>query len=168
MDAGSARWRLQGLSPPPSLSTLSLRSFARRNCARVGVAEGDADDIVQEALFALHLNRHIWDSNRSVGPWIMTITRNKLIDVHRKQSSRCEAPIELADKLCVDGEVVLGNRCDLTRMLNGLEQRERDLVRSLLLEGHSAKETATRLNKSEGAVRVALHRAVKSLSSRRL
>ena len=45
------------------------------------------------------------------------------------------------------------DRHDLDRPIGKLGDRQRDLVRSLSVEGRSAPETASRLDMSEGAVR---------------
>jgi RNA polymerase sigma-70 factor (ECF subfamily) len=50
-------------------------------------------------------------------------------------------------------------------MLERLKDPQRDIVRSISIQGTSVRETAERLKMSEGAVRVALHRALKSLAA---
>jgi RNA polymerase sigma factor (sigma-70 family) len=143
-----------------------LRTVTRRNCARIGLDGGEAEDIVQEVLLAIHLKRHTWDVDRPFGPWIMTIARNKLIDARRRRGNRLTLPIDdLADILTAEGSDDATDRGDLDRMLGGLGERQRDLVRSLSVEGRSVRETAERLKMSEGAVRVALHRAIKALAA---
>ncbi|MGO9427802.1 sigma-70 family RNA polymerase sigma factor [Rhodoblastus sp.] len=143
-----------------------LRTVTRRNCARIGLDGGEAEDIVQEVLLAIHLKRHTWDVDRPFGPWIMTIARNKLIDARRRRGNRLTLPIDdLADILTAEGSDDATDRGDLDRLLGGLGERQRDLVRSLSVEGRSVQETAARLKMSEGAVRVALHRAIKALAA---
>ncbi len=143
-----------------------LRTVTRRNCARIGLDGGEAEDIVQEVLLAIHLKRHTWDVDRPFGPWIMTIARNKLIDARRRRGNRLTLPIDdLADILTAEGSHDATDRGDLDRLLGGLGERQRDLVRSLSVEGRSVQETAERLKMSEGAVRVALHRAIKALAA---
>jgi RNA polymerase sigma factor (sigma-70 family) len=143
-----------------------LRTVTRRNCARIGLDGGEAEDIVQEVLLAIHLKRHTWDVDRPFGPWIMTIARNKLIDARRRRGNRLTLPIDdLADILSAEGSDDATDRGDLDRLLGGLGERQRDLVRSLSVEGRSVQETAERLKMSEGAVRVALHRAIKALAA---
>ena len=46
-----------------------------------------------------------------------------------------------------------------------LNTRQRDIVQSISLDGQSIAATASRLDMSEVAVRVALHRALKSLGA---
>jgi len=45
-----------------------------------------------------------------------------------------------------------------------LKPQQREIVRSISLNGSSIRETADRLHITEGAVRVTLHRALKALS----
>jgi RNA polymerase sigma factor (sigma-70 family) len=143
-----------------------LRSVARRKCARIGLDGAEAEDVVQETLLAIHLKRHTWDPERPIAPWIMTIARNKLIDARRRRGNGVNLPIDdLAEILPAASDNNSLDRSDLDRMLEQLGPRQRDLVRSLSMEGRSIKETADRLAMSEGAVRVALHRAIKSLAS---
>jgi len=161
LDGDSAAYRrlLASLTP-------LLRTVTRRNCARIGLDGGEAEDIVQEVLLAIHLKRHTWDVDRPFGPWIMTIARNKLIDARRRRGNRLTLPIDdLADILTAEGSDDATDRGDLDRLLGGLGERQRDLVRSLSVEGRSVQETAERLKMSEGAVRVALHRAIKALAA---
>jgi RNA polymerase sigma factor (sigma-70 family) len=143
-----------------------LRTVTRRNCARIGLDGGEAEDIVQEVLLAIHLKRYTWDVDRPFGPWIMTIARNKLIDARRRRGNRLTLPIgDLADILTAEGNDDATDRGDLDRLLGGLGERQRHLVHSLSVEGRSVRETAERLKMSEGAVRVALHRAIKALAA---
>ena len=49
--------------------------------------------------------------------------------------------------------------------MESLPPRQRDIVRSISLEGQSIAATAARLSMTEVAVRVALHRSLKSLGA---
>jgi RNA polymerase sigma factor (sigma-70 family) len=158
-DAGAYRQFLASLAPV-------LRATARRNCARVGLDIGEAEDVVQETLLAIHLKRHTWDLDRPIGPWITAIARHKLIDRLRYRGHWKELPIDDMDNiLAAEGTDSTQGRLDVDRMLDKLDSRQRDLVRSVSIEGRSVEETAKRLNMSQGAVRVALHRAIKGLVS---
>src|ERR1700730_8017089 len=59
--------------------TLVLRSLARRGLARAGQGDQDAEDIVQETLFAIHLKRQSWDEDAPLGPWIRAIARHNMM-----------------------------------------------------------------------------------------
>ena len=57
--------------------------------------------------------------------------------------------------------------CDARMLLETLAPRRRDLVTSISFDGQSIAATAKRLSMSEVAVRVALHRVLKSLGAAR-
>jgi RNA polymerase sigma-70 factor (ECF subfamily) len=144
-----------------------LRAMARRRCDMLGADKSLAEDIVQEVLLSVHLKRGSWDPSRPIGPWLAAITRNKLIDALRRRGRRVDIPIEdVAETLAAfdagDTEQDLG---DASRLLDRLKDPQRDIVRSISLEGREVRETAARLNMTEGAVRVSLHRALKTLAA---
>lgn len=146
--------------------TPHLRTIALRRCREFGAPPGDAEDIVQEVLLAIHLKRGTWDADRPLGPWLSTIMRNKLIDSLRRKGRRINVAIEdVIDTLAAEESVPASDRLDAAQMVAGLGEPQRDIVRSISLDGKSIRETAKRLNMSEGAVRVALHRALKSLAA---
>lgn len=146
--------------------TRSLRAMARRRIARAGLAVGDAEDVVQEVLLAIHLKRHTWDQSRPIGPWISAIARNKFIDSLRRRGARADVPIEnVVETLAAEEKEEGLGQHDLDRLLGRLRGRQRDIVRLVSMEGVSARQTAERLHMSEGAVRVALHRALRALAA---
>ena len=111
---------------------------------------------------AIHLKRLTWDSDRPIGPWITAIARDKLIDRLHHRGRWKELPIDDMDNiLAAEGTDNTQERVDVDRMLDKLDGRQRDLVRSVAIEGRSVQETAKHLNMREGALRVALHRAIK-------
>jgi RNA polymerase sigma factor (sigma-70 family) len=141
------------------------RTAARRHLARAGQGGADAEDIVQETLLAIHLKRQTWDRQAPLGPWIAAILRNKAVDAMRRNGRRAHAPLDdLHDVLAAPPTVDPTEATDVNRMLDGLEPRQRDIVASISRDGHTVAATAMRLGMSEGAVRVALHRALKALA----
>jgi RNA polymerase sigma factor (sigma-70 family) len=146
--------------------TLHLRAVTCSRCRSLGAPEGEAEDVVQEVLLAIHLKRGTWDQSRPIGPWIGAITRNKLIDVLRRRGHRITVPIEdVIDTLPVDDQTPELSAHDIDALLGKLKAQQRDIVQSISLNGNSIRETARRLQMTEGAVRVALHRALRSLAA---
>ena len=142
-----------------------LRSLARRRCAQFGAPASEAEDIVQDVLLAVHLKRGTWDTRRPIGPWLSTIVRNKMIDSLRRRGRHVDVPIEDVMAVLEADDDGAADRMDADRVLGRLKDPQRDIVRSISLEGAGVKETAARLKMSEVAVRVSLHRALKALSS---
>jgi RNA polymerase sigma-70 factor (ECF subfamily) len=143
-----------------------LRILARRRAAEAGLPTGEAEDIVQETLIAIHLKRGTWDPTRPIGPWISTIVRNKMIDALRRRGRRSTVPIEdVIETLEAPAPAEAIGERDLDRLLAGLKSQQLAVVRSISLGGMSVRETALKLSMSETAVRVTLHRALKKLAS---
>lgn len=130
-----------------------------------GLSGTDAEDVVQEVILAIHLKRHTWDQSKPIGPWIMAITRNKMIDEIRRRGRRTEVPIEgLLDVLEAAGQDDAIHAYDAARVLSGLKGKAREIVQSIAIDGATTKDVAQRLGMSEVAVRVQLHRSLKSLA----
>jgi len=112
------------------------------------------------------LKRQTWDQGRPIGPWISAIARNKFIDLMRRRGRNAQVPIEdvIETLAAEDNETALDNY-DVQRMLDNLNEKQRAVVRSLAIDGASVRQTAERLNMTEGAIRVTLHRAVKALAA---
>jgi RNA polymerase sigma-70 factor, ECF subfamily len=142
-----------------------LRGVAGRGFARYGLGSEDVEDVVQETLLALHLKRHTWDARQPLLPWVRAIAQNKLVDSLRRRGRRLHVPLDdLSETLADDAPMPGGHAVDAERMLARLEGRQRAIVQAISIEGASARQVADRLGMTEGAVRVALHRALKSLA----
>ena len=144
----------------------SVRAMARGALSRARVGDADADDIVQETLLAIHLKRHTWDDGELLAPWVFSIARHKIIDALRKRGVQRAEPIENFEEMLAAPEAQDPHqRSDAERLIRELAPRQRDILRAISLEGESIAATAKRLSMSEGAVRVALHRGLKSLAA---
>ncbi|MBB4005618.1 sigma-70 family RNA polymerase sigma factor [Aurantimonas endophytica] len=146
--------------------TPHLRMLARRRLAAFGVGIHDHEDVVQEALLAIHLKRGTWDVRRPIGPWISVILRNKLIDALRRRGHLVNVPIDdVIDTIADEQSDTSTDLQDIGRMMAHLRPVQRDIVKSVSLDGYSVRDTAMRLSMTENAVRVALHRALRSLAA---
>jgi RNA polymerase sigma-70 factor (ECF subfamily) len=142
-----------------------LRGVVRRGFAGVGVARDDVEDVVQDVLLAIHLKRHTWDPTMPLGPWVLAIARNKMIDDLRRRGRRPEVPLDLTQFDIEGGDQQASiDAHDVSRVLNGLSERNREIVQAISIDGHSARDVADRLGMTEVAVRVALHRSLKALA----
>lgn len=143
--------------------TVNLRNVVRARARAAGV---DAEDVVQEVLLALHVKRSTWARGTPVAPWVAAIARNKIVDALRRRGHRIEVPVESVEETLWSDESENEERAhDLERVLDKLNERQREVIRAVSLEGHSAQEVARRLRMSEGAVRVTLHRTLRTLAA---
>lgn len=142
----------------------ALRGYFAR---RVGPAE--AEDLVQETLIAIHAKRETYDPSQPLTAWVYGIARYKLIDEFRRNKRRApeslnKVPLEDAGNLFAhDERESLTARRDVEKLLAKLPDAKRALVRAIKLDGASVAETAAQSGQSESAVKVSVHRAIKSL-----
>jgi RNA polymerase sigma-70 factor (ECF subfamily) len=157
-DEAAYRRVLAGIAPV-------LRAQIRSGLLRVGRGTDDVEDVLQETLLAIHLKRHTWRESEPFSPWMRAIARNKLIDALRRRGGRFDMPIEdFSDTLAAPEEERPLSTMETERMLGMIAGRSREVVQAIAVDGLTTREAATRLDMTEGAVRVALHRGIHALS----
>jgi RNA polymerase sigma-70 factor (ECF subfamily) len=159
-DDGAYQRLLKGITPV-------LRALSRRGLARAGQPVDQSEDIVQEILLAVHLKRHTWDADAPFAPWLFAIARNKLIDALRRRGRRVFINIDdFAETLADEPVAETPSTREVAAQLASLPVRQREVLQSIAVDSASVKDTAQKLAMSEGAVRVALHRGLASLTAR--
>jgi RNA polymerase sigma-70 factor (ECF subfamily) len=144
-----------------------LRAAARRGLARAGQPVDQSEDIVQDILLAVHLKRHTWDVDAPFAPWLFAIARNKLIDALRRRGRRVFVNIDdFAETIPSEPGAETVPAGEVAAQLQSLPARQRDVLQSIAVDSASIKETAAKFAMSEGAVRVALHRGLASLTAK--
>ncbi len=99
--------------------------------------------------------------------FLYQIARNLLVDHYRQKEE--ELPLESADQISVspsriDDIIVIQDQVDRLRVgLEALPEEYREIIRLRVLLELSTTECAEWIGRSEGAVRVLLHRAMKAL-----
>jgi RNA polymerase sigma-70 factor (ECF subfamily) len=143
-----------------------LRKFAGGGLSRAAIGNADAEDVVQEILLAIHLKRQTWMSDQPFLPWLNAIARHKLIDVLRRRGRRGEVAIEgLIEILPDETTAPETSHSELTRLVGRLDGKQQSVVSAIALDGDSIRDTASKLDMSEGAVRVTFHRGLKKLAT---
>ena len=154
-DAAAYRMLLAALSP-------HLRAYYAR---RVGVA-ADAEDLVQETLIAIHARRATYDTTQPFTAWLHAIARYKLIDHYRRAKLRRTLPLEEADAVfAAESHDAADAARDVDTLLSELPEIRQRLIRHTKIEGLSTAETAARTGLSESAVKVGVHRGLKTLAA---
>lgn len=140
-----------------------LRKVVQARGAALG-REG-CEDVVQDVLLAIHSKRHTWAEDQPLRPWLYAIARHKVVDAFRARGKHVALSVEdFAEGLVADMGPDPTEGRDMDKVLGQLAPREADIVRAFGLRGETTAEMAARLDMSEGAVRVALHRALKSIA----
>ena len=147
------------------LLTPVLRANARRGLASAGMADTDAEDVVQETLLAIHLKRQSWDEEAPFGPWLRAIARHKMIDALRRRGRRITLPVDDFSEILADGSAEPDMLvADVGRYLEFLPLGQRTIVQAIAIDGASIADAAARFSMTNGAVRVALHRGLSALA----
>ena len=144
-----------------------LRAYYKRRLARIGRSATEAEDLVQEALIAIHTGRHTYDPAEPFTPWVQAIARYKLVDhLRRTRASLAGAGIDDAtDVMAQDDHAGVESAYDLQRLLARLPDKMRRAIECVKIVGMTVAETASLCGVSESAVKVNVHRGLKALAA---
>jgi len=159
-DSAAHRMFLQRLSG-------QLRAFYKGKLLRIGRSAAEAEDLVQEALVAVHIQRDTYDPAELLTPWVYAIARYKLIDhLRRTRASLAHVPIDDAKGLLAEDDLVAAESAyDLEKLMAKLPQKIRVAIQCVKLEGLSVAEAAGKCGMSESAVKVNVHRGLRALAA---
>lgn len=140
-----------------------------------GVPADRVDDVVQDAMLTLHRARHTYDPDRPFTPWLRALAQRRAIDALRGQGRQrtreVHAPLAYEshpDPAASAGHVL--EQADRARRLRALvamlPEGQREAVEQLALQEHTLDEAAISTGRTKGALKVNLHRALKTLRAR--
>lgn len=141
-----------------------LRGYLRR---RMQSLPDEVEDLVQETLLALHLQRGTYDPELPVTAWVLAIARHKLIDLWRRRGRREQFhdPLDDVDEAQLAAAAHEGEaQRDLDKLLQALPLAQRQAIVLTKLEGLSVAEASQRTGASESAIKVQVHRGLKRLA----
>jgi RNA polymerase sigma factor (sigma-70 family) len=130
----------------------------------------DVEDIVQDILLSLHSVRATYDPARPFLPWLFAIARNRMADGARRYMRRAaneilvaEYPETFADERANTVDARYGDAETLRLAIADLPRGQRDAIEMLKLREMSLKEAASASGMSVAALKVAVHRGMKTL-----
>ncbi len=151
-------------------SVALIRMAARRQ----GVAVDHLDDVVQETLITVHRVRHTYDPARSYDAWLSAIASRRAIDALRSRGRRSSR--EIHDEFALDRHPDADDASAATEQqqraqslreaIADLPPGQREAVEQLGLQEHSLREAEEITGRKSGALKVNLHRALKTLRER--
>ncbi len=140
-----------------------LQSYITRKISN----SSQVEDVIQEVLMALHHSRHTYDCKKSFMSWFLAITHYKISDYLRVQFKHqiSELDENIVDSAADALSLLIENQSlrAVQLALSELEQKPREVVNLLKLEGFKISEVAKKLNLSEANVKVIAHRAYQQL-----
>jgi RNA polymerase sigma-70 factor (ECF subfamily) len=141
-----------------------LRGWLRR---RLQSLPDEVEDLVQETLLAIHLQRGTYDPAVPVSRWVLAIARHKLIDLWRRRGRRDALNDPLDDVAegalpAVSDELPVQR--DLATLLGKLPPAQQHAITMTKLEGLSMAEASARSGVSVSALKVQVHRGLKRLA----
>lgn len=145
-----------------------ITPYLRSLAARRHREPSDVEDAVQDILLTIHAIRHTFDPTRPFGPWLVTIANRRLVDRLRRQGRRRDRETMLTPEheTVSDPQATPEqgpDRHELAKAIDELPPMQRKAVQLLRLNEMSLKEASAQSGLSIAALKVNLHRAVKSL-----
>lgn len=134
----------------------------RRRCSDSDVVA----DVLQETYLAVWRGAGGFAGQATDGSavgWLWTIAANRLVDAFRRRARQAQLPpVPLAEATApaAEDEVMTGRvGQELERALLELPPELRDVLRAMVLDGMSVRDTALMLNVPEGTVKTRARRA---------
>ncbi len=128
------------------------------------------DDCIQDVLIALHEARHTYDPTRPFRPWFFSIVKYKSIDALRKYKTHQARNSDTFEETISDQEDDLNtdiNQCEAKMTFSALAKSIPDIYRETIamakIEGLSIAEVAKRMDTTESAVKVRIHRGLQKI-----
>ena len=132
-----------------------------------------AQECVQDVLLTVHRVRHTYDPSRPFKPWLAAIARRRSIDLLRRRGRRSAREVSddkayetFPDPQANRGVEVYAATEGLNEAISGLPQQQREAVELLKLRELSLAEASQVSGRSVAALKVNVHRAIKSLRHR--
>jgi RNA polymerase sigma-70 factor (ECF subfamily) len=142
-----------------------LRSMSWR-CLRTSE---EVEDSVQDILLTVHVIRHTYDPRRPFAPWIAAVAKRRIVDRLRRRSRRegrevlLSAHPEALQVAAPDGVDLGPDFATLRQAVGALPLSQRRAIELLRFRELSLREATAESEFTSAALKVALHRALKSL-----
>jgi RNA polymerase sigma-70 factor (ECF subfamily) len=155
----------------------ALTRGARRHCAE------DAEEITRDAFLRAFQSIDGFEEKASLRTWLLVLAKNAAIDFYRAPRNHYEYRLPESEPLCLrestvpyghdgpaDGDGALGallrqeTRYQVRRQFAQLSEEQRTVINHRLIAGMSTTETAEQMQRTEGATKMLLLRAIKRLT----
>lgn len=144
--------------------TRHLRGYLRK---RIPHLHEDVEDLVQDILLAVHNARHTYRPDDALTAWVHAIARYKLMDFFRTRARResLHEPLDEHQDIFSESDSEPADaRRHIGQLLGRLPDKQRLSILHVKLQGLSVAEAAQLTGLSESAVKVSIHRGLKTLA----
>ncbi len=146
----------------------------RRVVRHRGVGADRVDDVIQDVLVTIHRARPTYDPARSFSAWVCVIAQRRAIDALRRRGRQdrreVHAPVDYEnhpDPAAGSSHGGVEASADVLRAaVETLPEGQRQAIEVLALRQLSLDEAALLTGKTKGALKVNMHRALKTLRDR--
>ncbi len=153
------------------LQLVSVRVRQMVRARRRGLGEEYVEDLAQDVLMSVHAARATYDPARPFGPWLAAIVRYRLADAARRYARQGAHEVDVADPAVTFVEPATntepgagpGDAELLAEALQQLSPGQRQAIELLKLKEMSLKEASAATGLSQGALKLATHRAMVAL-----
>lgn len=130
--------------------------------------EADAQDVCQETLLSMILRIRECRNPAALPAWLSAIARNHAISMIRRRARRALVPLEAASAVASQADPLaevewMETRGQVERAAGSLPRMQREVLALVDMQGLRHREAAGVLGISEGAARVHLHHARRTL-----
>lgn len=143
-----------------------LLSYIKR---LTNVNDDDAEDILQDVFIKVYLNLNDFNDSLKFSSWIYRIAHNQVISNHRKLKARPEGYLssiddQVAQNLMADTDIVAGAdlvllRQNISKILNQLDYKYREVLVLKFLEEKNYQEISDIIKKPPGTVASTINKA---------
>lgn len=148
-------------------------------CRRYLFSEDLVENCVQNCLIAIDRSKQTYDPKLPLAPWFFTIVKRKIVDEIRRKNRKSDLLSDASDYEDSQAHNFSSKNTPVSDSLNGeidieaatgfflnrLPNQHREVLQLTKIDGYSIKETAEKLEISQSAAKVRVHRATKELTN---
>ena len=126
------------------------------------------DDLLQDILLGIHKSLPRYMPGQPFKPWLNAIIRYRraeFLTQYYSSHGHKHDSLEDVEEQEIEQSNWIHELEDLERLLAHLPEQQQELFRLVRVEGYSIKDVATRMNMSESAVKVSVHRSATKLKT---
>ena len=124
------------------------------------------DDLLQDILLGIHKSLPRYMPGQPFRPWLNAIIRYRRAEFFNQyyaSHEHMQSSLEDVEEHGTEQANWLNELEDLERLLSHLPKQQQELFRLVRVEGYSIKEVAAKMDMSESAVKVSVHRSATKL-----